>query len=124
MDEGRGALLSAGGILSIIIGAFEVMGGTMMLLMATGIGILCRMPHVGGWMVPGGGPGTGMFPFLLWTVMAGVILVLGIVAIAGGVSAVRRRSFGLALAGAICTLPLFWLGLLAIIFVSLGRREF
>jgi hypothetical protein len=54
-----------------------------------------------------------------------VLLVLGIVAIVGGISAVRRKSFGLSLAGAICAfLPFNILGLLAVIFVSVARREF
>ena len=62
----------------------------------------------------------------MWLIiLAGLLLVLGIIAIAGGVSAIRRRSFGLSLAGAICALiPLNPLGLLAVIFVSLGKREF
>jgi hypothetical protein len=58
-------------------------------------------------------------------VIGGLLLVLGIIAIAGGISAVRRKSFGLSLAGAICALiPLNLLGLLAVIFVSLSKKEF
>jgi hypothetical protein len=58
-------------------------------------------------------------------VIGGLLLVLGIIAILGGVSAVRRRSFGPSLAGAICALiPLNLLGLLAVIFVSLSKKEF
>ena len=57
--------------------------------------------------------------------IAGIVLaVLGIVAIAGGVSAVRRGSYGLSLFGAICALPSGALGILAIIFVALARGEF
>jgi hypothetical protein len=57
-------------------------------------------------------------------------IILGTIAIVGGVYALRRRLWGLALAGAICallfTLPfLGWiLAILAIIFVSLGKSEF
>ena len=62
----------------------------------------------------------------IWLIIVGgLLLVLGIIAIVGGVSAIRRKSFGLSLAGAICALiPLNLLGLLAVIFVSLGKREF
>jgi len=52
---------------------------------------------------------------------------LGIIAIVGGISALRRKGFGLSLAGAICALPspiLVILGILAVIFVALGKREF
>jgi hypothetical protein len=52
------------------------------------------------------------------------IFALGVVAIVGGVSALRRRSFGLSLAGAICALPSHILGILAIIFISLSKKEF
>jgi hypothetical protein len=53
-------------------------------------------------------------------------LVLGVLAIVGGVSALRRKSYGLSLAGAICgLLSFFWiLAILAVIFVAMGKREF
>ena len=54
-----------------------------------------------------------------------VILVLGALILAGGISAVRRKRWGLALAGSILALPIGGvLGILSIIFVSLGRKEF
>jgi hypothetical protein len=123
MDEGRGGLLSAGGILSIIVGAFEVIGGGIMVaLVSLGIPLrlLCLPFH------PRFGDACGMhiIPICL-IVIGGILLVLGIIAIVGGISAIRRKSFGLSLAGAICALiPLNLLGLLAVIFVSLGKREF
>ena len=60
------------------------------------------------------------------TYMGVPLIVLGIIAIVGGVSAMRRKSFGLSLAGAICGLPSpFWiLAILAVIFVAMGKREF
>jgi hypothetical protein len=58
-------------------------------------------------------------------VAAIVVAVLGILAIVGGVSALKRSSFGLAIVGALCAfLPVNVLGLLALIFVSLGSGEF
>jgi hypothetical protein len=78
---------------------------------------------------------------LVWLINVGVpLLVLGVVGIVGGVSAIRKKRFGLSLAGAICTLPSvvfglyldgapsalasLLLGIVAVIFVVLGRREF
>ena len=58
-------------------------------------------------------------------VIGAVSLALGIVALVGGIQAIRRRAWGMALAGSILALassPV--LGILSIIFVSLGRREF
>jgi len=53
------------------------------------------------------------------------VLIVFTVAIVGGICAVRRRIWGLALAGSICALAGFVIpGILAIIFVSLSKREF
>jgi hypothetical protein len=126
MDESRGGLLSAGGILSIIVGAFEAIGGGVMVALVS-ISIPLR-PWLSSFLpgVPGGWHEHSWAIVPIWPMITGVILlVLGIIAIAGGVSAIRRKSFGLSLAGAICALiPLNLLGLLAVIFVSLGKREF
>jgi hypothetical protein len=94
------------GILSIIAGAFGLFGGI-------GIGSL------GGYL----GYLTGMGG--LGAAFGIPLAVLGIVAIVGGAFALKRRVWGLALAGAICALFGFnILGILAIIFVSMGKKEF
>jgi hypothetical protein len=118
----RGGLLTAGGILSIIGGASEVIGGGIMVaLVSFGIPLrLALLPfHPGGWF-------EHIIPVIpTWLIIVGVsIIVLGILAIVGGISALRRKSFGLSLAGAICALPLKPLGILAVIFISLAKREF
>jgi len=119
----RVGLLTAGGILSIIGGALEVIGGVIIAVLTIGIRILLRLAllpfHPGDWF-------ERILPVLpTWLIIVGVpILVLGIIAIVGGISAIRRKSFGLSLAGAICALPSNILGILAIIFVSLSKREF
>ncbi len=61
--------------------------------------------------------------------LGGIIaLVFGVIALVGGVNALRRRRWGLALAGAILSLPLIpvgtVLGILAIIFLAMGKKEF
>jgi hypothetical protein len=119
----RGGLLTAGGILSIVGGALEVIGGGIIAGLTTGVRILLRLAllpfHHGDWF-------ERIIPVIPnWLIIVGVpLLALGIIAIIGGVSAVRRKSFGLSLAGAICALPSNILGILAVIFVSLGRKEF
>lgn len=122
----RGGLLSAGGILSIIVGAFEIIAGTMFIVsMAFGTSLLG--------LCPWGGPDINRwFAFgsygLTLTVMIIIgiaLLVLGILALIGGISAIKRRSFGMAILGAICALiPINMLGLFAVIFVSLAKGEF
>ena len=119
----RSGLLTAGGVLSIIAGALEVIGAVIIALLTIGTRLLVKLApipfHPGDWW----GHVIPSIPF--WFMIVGVpLLALGIVAIVGGVSALRRRSFGLSLAGAICALPSHILGILAIIFVSLSKKEF
>jgi hypothetical protein len=119
----RSGLLTAGGVLSIIGGALEVIGGVIIVVLTIGSRMIFRLPlppfEPGGWW-------DYIIPLLpAWLIIAGVpLIVLGIIAIIGGVSALRRKSFGLSLAGAICALPSNILGILAIIFVSLSKKEF
>jgi len=55
-----------------------------------------------------------------------MLLVLGILAITGGIYALLRKVWGLALAGAICAIlsPGWIMGVLATIFLSISKDEF
>jgi hypothetical protein len=115
----RRNLLTAGGILSIMAGVFEINAGVLIFL----TGDIIPYPL---WLFP-------FLPGFWWealqhgwlVVMGGLLFALGILAVVGGTSAIRRKRFGLSLAGAICTLlSSGLLGILAIIFVALGKREF
>ena len=55
------------------------------------------------------------------------LIILGIVSIIGGSFALKRRVWGLALAGAICAIfppPIAVLGVLSIIFLAISKTEF
>ncbi len=128
----RGGLLSAGGVLLIISGIFQIIGVAslvvsfffpdwIMYLLDYGIGLMFARQIVGSLLqfiqygsLEGAGP-------VLFAVGAGV---LAIVAIVGGISAIRRKRFGLALTGGICAVPLGMWGILGVIFVVLGKKEF
>jgi hypothetical protein len=135
-DGNRSGLLIAGGVLSIVSGVSEAAFGAI-----TVGSTIAHMELLKLWP-------PSVFPDTTWWIgMGASIFALGIVAIVGGVSAIRRSIFGLSLAGAICcqvssaiygvlsffgvasggaVWALAWLilGLLAIIFVSLSKREF
>ncbi len=107
---------TAGGILCIIAGAINVLVGLVVAGGLAAIGLL----------------GLDMdLPLPLaempWLSVLGVpLVILGIVSIIGGAYALKRRLFGLALAGTILvtiTGNLLY-GTLAIVFVSLGKGEF
>ena len=122
-SNSKSELLTAGGALSIVAGVLEIIGGVIIALLTVGIRILIRLTiipsHPGDWwghIIP-------VIPF--WLIIVGVpVIALGIVAIVGGISAIRRGSFGLSLAGAICALPSNILGILAVIFIAMSKKEF
>jgi len=101
------------GILNIVAGVIGVLAGIGLAAVAGLAGALA------GAYIPG-------FPSGPVLALIGVpLIILGIVAIVGGIFALRRRIWGLAYAGAICALLLtLILGILSITFVSLGKGEF
>jgi hypothetical protein len=119
----RGGLLTAGGVLSIIGGGLEVIVGGL----AVALVMILRALFGQGLLPFDPGPWFDRVPVLVpfWSVIIGLpIFTLGVVAIVGGVLAVRRKSFGLSLAGAICALPTIILGILAIIFIAVSKSAF
>jgi hypothetical protein len=118
----RGGLLSAGGILSIIVGVCQVIAGIVLILVTVfGMGVwqpdLPLLPRMVSLL-----PVEAGIPVLIAGI---VVLGLGILAIIGGSSALKRSSFGMAVTGALCAfLTVNMLGLLALIFVSLSSSEF
>jgi hypothetical protein len=130
--NGRGGLLSAGGVLSIVAGISQIISGVALVVNTEVLSSYYRTL-----------PELSFLPFLptslrdgilgiylsygitiQWVIIGVCIGVLGILAVVGGLSAIRRKRFGLSLAGAICALPSCILGIPAVIFVALGKREF
>jgi len=95
-----GILTLIGGIVGIITGA---------IFTTTGAGVLTGIPGMN-WMA---GIGAGLFAF-------------GIIALIAGIFILRKKSsWGFALTGAILALfPIIPLGVVAIIFVIMGKKDF
>jgi hypothetical protein len=102
-------------------------------IVAGGIGILRSIPMIGG--AEFGGQRMHMWGWLfdiqsifgdISGVTLGIILAIcGIVALIGGIYALNRKMWGLALAGAILAIFVSnFLGILSVIFVALARGEF
>ena len=123
----RSGLLTAGGILSIVGGAFQIIFGLIVVGLMIGFAIwggYNPFPHMP-WMPGSWSVITVYHLFPMWLTIIGLpALALGIVAIIGGVYALRRKSFAISLAGAVCALPTVILGILAIVFISLSKGEF
>ncbi len=123
------------GILTIIEGSMRIAFGIGLIVAGRWVGALGGLDW-SSWIEDWArvyGPGTadiqsmltrilGMSPTVLMAIGI-VLLVFGIVALVGGISAIKRKRWGLALAGSILSLPGI-MAILAIIFVSLGKKEF
>ncbi len=123
------------GILTIIEGAMSSAFGIGVIVAGMGVGILGSLDW-SSWIEEWAGaygPGTADIQSMVTAILGVsstvliaigiVLLVVGIIALVGGIYAIKRRRWGLALAGAILSLPGI-MGILAIIFVSLGKKEF
>jgi len=113
---------TAAGILSIIGGSAGICLGVLIILLGGLIGLAST---VGTYL------GEPALVELMLTigkmagVAGGVVIALGAIGIAGGICALKRRCWGMALAGPICALRVSGvLGILSIIFVSIGKKEF
>ena len=128
----RGGLVSAGGVLTIIAGILQIISVVSLV-------VYMIFPDWFMYIIERGSS-LRFVPFiassllqyiyygsdvgLISVLVAAVIGILSIVAIVGGISAVKRNRYGLSLAGAICCLPSGLMGILAVVFVVLGKREF
>jgi hypothetical protein len=110
------------GVLTIIAGGLGIGAGALITLLAVPLGLggalagALKEAAIGGLLV-------GLARII--GIIGSGLIGIGAVAIVGGIYAIKRRLWGFALTGAIlatiCSTPL---GVLAIIFVSMGRREF
>ena len=133
----RRNLLTAGGLLGVVGGISQMICGGLMIVdfvvsylhywRLIYMLFLPLLPESWQYHVLWGG---GPIPFSMgyvparWAIIGGCLGVLGIVAVVGGISAIRRKRFGLSLAGAICCPSVRLLGVVAVVFVSLSKREF
>jgi hypothetical protein len=103
-----------------VAGILNIVAGVIGVLLGVGVAVLAEiMALVAGAYIPGlpSGP--------VFALIGVPVIILGVVAIVGGIFALRRRIWGLAYAGGICALLLtLILGILSITFVSLGKSEF
>ena len=111
-----------GGILSIVAGAFGVLWVLGVIFIIIISLVVFSDPNY-----YDTAPSTDFYLFivLFYGCIGIFFFILGVLAIVGGVFALRKKVWGLALTGAIAgTITFFPCGIAAIIFTSLGRKEF
>ena len=111
-------LPTAAGVLTIISGFTRLFGAIMIFTLGwLGDGIFHYLWY--------GVPGFGMIPLALLSAVAVVVVILSVLSIVGGIYAIMRRRWSLALTGSICSALLSWfLGVPAIILTVLSKDEF
>ncbi|OGN95187.1 MAG: hypothetical protein A2Z75_02255 [Chloroflexi bacterium RBG_13_50_10] len=110
MTDNKTWMPMVAGILDIIAGSF----GLICSLLFISIGCVIRfVPNIPPYLFP------------IFTALALPFAIAGILAIVGGIYALQRKIWGLALAGSIAAfIPSWILGIAAIVFTALSKNEF
>ncbi len=118
MNEHTTSHATIAGVLDIAAGLMALTGGLVLALLAVlGAGVLAAIPE--------DIPPLQFVPLALFGPLALLVLGAAAVCIAGGIAALKRSSWGWALAGAVAALLAFLpLGVVALIFTILAEREF
>jgi hypothetical protein len=112
-----------GGILTIVAGAFGVLGLFWALLMVLMMRLMFSTPD----FYYGEPFPTDFFTFMMifYSIMGLFVALIGVLGIVGGVFALKKKRWGMALAGAIAgSITFLPCGVPAIIFVVLAKPEF
>ena len=106
---------------SLVAGILDIVAGVFGLI--SGLGLI-----LGGAVMRAGMAGMGEIPGFMPGLLAGMaipLVIIAILAIVGGVYALKRKIWGLALAGSIAAFFPSWpLGIAAIVFTILSKNEF
>ena len=113
------------GILSIISGVFGVFSAGLIIMMLVFMNAIFHLPEEINQTAPRMMDTFSNFFILFYGVMGGVLALIAILAIIGGVYSIKKKYWGLGLAGAIAgTVTFFPCGIAAIILISMGKSEF
>ncbi len=106
---------------SIVAGVFSIVAGII------GLGLVALLLFsVRGALSIEDICGTGAFVLIILPSFLAVFLfICSVISIIGGIYALKRKTWGLALVGSIAAiLVLFPMGILAVIFIALSKKEF
>jgi len=110
----------AAGVMSIVAGAMGLIAVAFLITFGATFGDeIARevLKSVGFWQ-------SGV-PLTIIGLISIPLIIINAVAIIGGIYALQRRFWGLALAGAICAiLPAQVLGIIAVVFIAVSKKEF
>ncbi len=107
------------GVLNLVSGVSALIGGFVLALLGlVGVGVLGAVPDHDA-------QAFAFLPALVFFPMAIFVLIVGALAVAGGIAAVQQKRWWLALIGTVASIfSCVFLGIPAIIFLVLGEPEF
>jgi len=112
-----------GGILSIVAGSMGVLSSLAIILFSVFLGFM-----MGGEVYYDNyyAPDNMLSIMMVIYIIGGVIgLIVSVLAVTGGIFGLRKKNWGLALAGAIAgVLAFFPCGVVAVVFISMSKPEF
>ncbi len=114
---------TVGGVLTLVIGGLDALGFFAMVVIAALVGASVDFTN---YIEDQIYPMAASF-FMAWMIALAVVLaILAVLTILGGISALSRKRWGLALAGSIAAIlgPWWPVGITALIFIAIGRDEF
>jgi hypothetical protein len=113
-----------GGILSIVAGAFGVLGGLILLVITLFFSSVFEDPSIFG-NVTGADQQLFTMMAVIYGAMGVFCLLTGALGVVGGIFGIQRKHWGWALAGAIAGCINFMpVGIAAVVLTALGKPEF
>jgi hypothetical protein len=115
---------TVGGIMSIVSGSLGILTGIFLVLVGVFFNWLIFFSESSVGYDPAA-EGVATFIAIIYGVMGLGYCLLGVLALVGGIFCIKRKLWGLALAGAIASVLTFLpTGVVAIVFTSMARLEF
>ena len=113
------------GILSIVSGAFGLLYAALIIILAVVFGVLMQTSLETDTTIPYGFESMGTMFGLIYGIMGIGMALIAILGIVGGAYSIKKKYWGLGLAGAIAgAITFFPCGIAAIIVIALGKEEF
>jgi hypothetical protein len=113
-----------GGILSIVAGAFGLLGGLILLVITLFFSSVFNDPSMFGNFTGNDQQVLNMIA-VIYGVMGVFLLLIGVLGVVGGIFGIQRKHWGWALAGAIAGCFSFLpAGVAAVILIAMGKPEF
>jgi hypothetical protein len=114
-----------GGILSIVAGGLGCLSSMMMILFAILFGVFSNGNMYDNHYYDASPDNVLIIMMVIYVILGVLGIIVSVLAIVGGIYGIKKKAWGLALAGSIAgVLTFFPCGIVAVIFTAMGKPEF